>query len=61
MEIRKIREILWVKGCVANDRIVALKDVAQSQSFYITHCLEITQNVSFEFFNFGIFRQFLSF
>ena len=25
-----------------------------------THCLKITQNVSYEFFNFGIFHQFLS-
>ena len=28
---------------------------------YTTHCLKITQNVSFEFFNFGIFHQFLSY
>ena len=26
-----------------------------------TRCLKITQNVPFEFFNFGIFRQFLSY
>ena len=26
-----------------------------------THCLKITQNVSFEFLNFGIFLQFLSY
>ena len=25
------------------------------------HCLKITQNVAFEFFNFGIFHQFLSY
>ena len=25
------------------------------------HCLKITQNVAFEFLNFGIFHQFLSF
>ena len=28
---------------------------------YSTHCLKITQNVAFEFFNFGIFHQFLSY
>ena len=26
-----------------------------------SHCLKITQNVAFEFFNFGIFHQFLSY
>ena len=26
-----------------------------------THCLKITQNVAFEFLNFGIFHQFLSY
>ena len=28
---------------------------------YISHCLKITQNVAFEFSNFGIFYQFLSY
>ena len=27
----------------------------------VPHCLKITQNVAFEFFNFGIFHQFLSY
>ena len=27
----------------------------------VTHCLKIPQNVAFEFFNFGIFHQFLSY
>ena len=32
------------------------------ESFYFTpHCLKITKNVAFEFLNFGIFHQFLSF
>ena len=29
--------------------------------FSKTHCLKITQNVAFEFLNFGIFHQFLSY
>ena len=29
--------------------------------FSVPHCLKITQNVAFEFFNFGIFHQFLSY
>ena len=32
-----------------------------SQFFTTSHCLKITQNVAFEFLNFGIFRQFLSY
>ena len=27
----------------------------------LSHCLKITQNVAFEFLNFGIFHQFLSY
>ena len=33
----------------------------ETSSFWTgAHCLKITQNVAFEFFNFGIFHQFLS-
>ena len=34
---------------------------SSSCSFTISHCLKITQNVAFEFLNFGIFHQFLSY
>ena len=34
---------------------------AISTPFQVTHCLKITQNVAFEFLNFGIFHQFLSY
>ena len=31
------------------------------QTLQSTHCLKISRNVSFEFFNLGIFQQFLSY
>ena len=31
------------------------------EALRLTHCLKITQNVAFEFLNFGIFHQFLSY
>ena len=33
----------------------------KSKNSRISHCLKITQNVAFEFLNFGIFHQFLSY
>ena len=38
-----------------------LIDLFSFFNIYIAHCLKITQNVAFEFSNFGIFHQFLSY
>ena len=35
-----------------------IEEIERHKEAINSHCLKITQNVSFEFFNFGIFHQF---
>ena len=44
-------------------QVLSLKQEAlqqKSKTFLTAQCLKITQNIAFEFFNFGIFHQFLT-
>ena len=50
-----------VENCIDVPKSECRKVCAKSRNLHPTHCLKITQNVAFEFFNFGIFHQFLSY
>ena len=57
-------EIRFEIKCSDNFRL--LEQCGRIFSFYpvcsfVSHCLKITQNVAFEFMNFGILHQFLTF
>ena len=60
---RKLSESLEIEEipAVPNEEILSQEVPKPMQAVETgTHCLKITQNVAFEFFNFGIFHQFLS-
>ena len=54
---------IWIEngGKMCKKHCELYYEITGLHVFHEAQCLKITQNVSFEFFNFGIFHQFLSY